>query len=294
MKILIIGGTGVIGSKLVNHFTHEETQVEFTYHGNKIPSPVIKFLDITDSIATKNLITKIKPDYVIHTAAVTNVDLCETNTSLADSVNIKGTLNVVEGCKESRSSIIYVSTSFVFDGTKEIYSEEDTTSPTTHYGLTKSKGEEIVRSSNLPHLILRTDQPYCWIENWQHTNSVLRVIQTLESGKILKEISNWYNTPTYVPDFVKATAKLMELNKTGTYHVVGPDFINRYEWAITTAEIFGLDKNKIESINSNSLNLPAKRVNVKLDNRKLLNHTGIKMRGLREGLNDMLNNKNIV
>lgn len=211
---------------------------------------------------------------------------------MADSINLKGTLNVVEGCKESKSSIVYVSTSFVFDGIKKIYSEEDPVSPTTHYGITKSKGEDIVRSSNLPYLILRTDQPYGWIEKWQHTNSVLRMIQTLESGKILKEISNWYNTPTYVPDFVKATTKLMELSKTGTYHVVGPDFVNRYEWAITAAEIFGLDKNRIEPINSDNLNLSAKRVNVKLDNSKLFNHTGIKMRGLKDGLNDMFNSKN--
>ena len=196
-------------------------------------------------------------------------------------------LKPVEGAKKSKSKIVFVSTSSVFSGNKKENFEEDATDPISNYGITKVVGEEIVRNSNLPYLILRTDQPYCWPEKWQHINSVKRVIETLKSGIILKEIIDWHNTPTYVPDFVRVTTKLIQINETGIFHLVGPDFINRFNWALLTAEIFGLKKEMIQPINSKELNFVAKRSNVKLNNRKIGKRTGILFSGIKEGLIDM-------
>ena len=225
------------------------------------------------------------------TVALTNVDLCETNNALANSINVIGTENVVEGCKISKSKLVFISSSFVFDGKNQKYFENDSQSPATHYGITKFKGEELVQNSSLSYLILRTDQPYCWTEPWHHTNSVLRTINTLRSGKTHNEIIDWKNTPTYVPDFVKATNLLLDLDARGIFHVVGPDFINRYEWSLITADVFGLGKNLIKPIESENLNLPAIRVNVNLDNQKLHKKTGMSMKGVKEGLVHMKNNK---
>jgi len=292
MKILIIGGSGLFGTKLLQYFREKSNnEVEFTYLKNKIPFPNGHSLDITDTDKTIMLISKINPDVVIHTAALTNVDLCETDKVLADSINVSGTLNVVEGCKITKSKITYISTSFVFDGKKQKYLENDSPSPTTYYGITKFNGEELVRNSNSSYLILRTDQPYCWTEPWHHTNSVLRVIANLRSGKEHNEIVDWKNTPTYVPDFVNASAQLLDYNATGIYHIVGSDFINRYEWSLLTAEVFGLDKNLIKPITSDKLNLAARRVNVNLDNQKLYKKIGISMKGVKEGLLQMRNEK---
>lgn len=288
VKFLIIGGSGVIGFKLVKFLIRNNENVEFTYLTNKVPFANGYCLDITKREETIKLITKVNPDIVIHSSAITSVDLCETNRQLANSVNVNGTVNVIEGCKKSNSKIVYISTSFVFDGKKQEYFEEDLTSPSTYYGITKFKGEELVRKSDLPYLILRTDQPYCWTEKWQHTNSVLRVLQTLRSGKVLQEILDWYNTPTYVPDFVLAADKLLNRNKTGTFHVVGSDFINRYEWSLIVTDIFRLNKNIIKPITSDSLKLPVKRPNVNLSNQKLFQKVGIRMRGVKEGLMKML------
>jgi len=286
MKYLIIGGTGVIGYKIVQYLLKENNNVEFTYLNNKQSTKNSHFLDIQNSLMTKNLIKKISPDIVIHCSALSNVDLCETEKSMAKSINILGTKNVIEGCKEANSKIVYVSTSFVFDG-KQKYSENDLTSPSTFYGYTKLKGEEIVKESNLPFLILRTDQPYCWIEQWQHTNSVIRILDTLRENKEFFEVNDWYNVPTYVPDFVNAAMKLIQLKKEGVFHLCGSDFINRHEWALLTAEIFHLKPNLIKPINSSSLNLPVKRVNGNLSNDKLFNETGIKMIGVKKGLMEM-------
>jgi len=284
MKILIIGGSSVIGSKLLSYFLEQHINTEFTFFSNNIPYAKGFQLDVTQTDKTTDLISKINPDIVIHAAALTNVDLCELNKTLADSINTNAIANVIEGCKITKSKIVFISTSAIFNEEKQECFEDDSPSPSNYYGVTKANAEELVRRSNLSHLILRTDQPYCWVEKWQHTNSVLRVLQTLKSGKILKEITDWYNTPTYVPDFVAALDKLLENNINGTYHVVGPDYISRYKWALLVADIFKLNKNMIEAITSDTLNLPAKRGNVNLSNRKLFQKLGIKMMGVKEGL----------
>jgi len=287
MKILVIGGSGVIGLKFLNFFLRNGEDVSFTYNKNKIPLSNSFHLDITEKEYTLDLIKEVNPEVIIHATAVTNVDLCETNHDLATSVNVDGTSNIVEGAKITNSKIVYLSTPFVFDGKKSGYTEEDKTSPSTFYGLTKFEGEQIVIKSEIPYLILRIDQPYCWIEEWQHANSVLRVIQTLKAGKILREIQNWKNNPTYVPDLVRATYELLIKNASGIFHLVGSDFINRYDWSLKVAQEFDLDKKLIIPINSDELNLSTKRVNVKLYNKKLYQKTGIQMLGIKEGLHEM-------
>lgn len=287
MRYLIIGGTGVIGYKIVQHLLNENENVEFTFLNNKQVSKNSHLLDIKDTIKTKKLIKNINPDIVIHCAGLTNIDLCETNKQLAESINVLGTKNIVESCIEVNAKIVYLSTSFIFDG-KEKYTENDKTIPSTFYGVTKLKGEKIIQESNLPYLILRTDQPYCWIEKWQHTNSVIRVIESLKDKKKFLEVDDWFNVPTYVPDFVNALIKLIKLKKEGIFHVVGTDFVNRYEWSKVTAKIFHLDSNLIKPINSSSLNLPTKRVNGNLNNDKLFKEIGMKMMGIEEGLKQMV------
>ena len=287
MKILVMGGSGVIGFNLVKYFDKSNKDVEFTYLTNKPKFSKGHCVNIIQKKTTVELIAKINPDIVIHAIALTNVDLCETNNKLAYSINVHGTENIIEGCKIAGSKIIYISTSFVFDGKKQQYFEDDETSPSTYYVVTKNIGEQLVIKSELPYLILRTDQPYCWIESWQHTNSVLRVIDTLQSNKILKEIEDWYNTPTYVPDFVSVTEKLIDKNMTGIFHVVGPDFISRYNMSLKVAEIFNLNKNMIEPITSDTLNLAVKRVNINLNNEKAFRETGIEMRNFTNSLMKM-------
>lgn len=293
MQVLIVGGSSVIGSKLLSYFLEQHINTEFTFLSNNVPCAKGLKLDVTQKDRTVELISNINPDIVIHTVALTNVDLCELNKTLADSININATVNVIEGCKITKSKLVFISTSAIFNGEKQQYSEEDPPSPSNYYGITKANAEELVRRSNLPYLILRIDQPYCWVEKWQHTNSVLRVLQTIKSGKILKEITDWYNTPTYVPDFVQVTKKLIDDNDKGTFHLVGSDFINRYNWSLLVAEIFGLDKTLIEPISSEMLNLPAKRANVNLSNQKLFLKKNVQMMGIKDGLRKMLETKQI-
>ena len=291
MKIFIVGGSGVIGSYFVKSFAKENSDITYTYYKNKVSYTKGINLDVQDRDDTLKTLKKFQPDLIIIANALTGVDFCEANPSLAESINVKGTKNIVDGCKSVNSKLVFISTSAVFNGTKSEYSENDKPNPTGIYGLTKFQGEKIIQASNLPFLILRTDQPYCWKEKWQHTNSVIRVIENLEKNQQFKEVVDWYNTPTYVPDFVNATKELIQKDLEGIFHLVGSDFISRYDWSQKVADIFHLKKNLIKPIDSSELKLAVERNNIKLNNNKLLQNTGYKMAGVEEGLRKMLENK---
>ena len=287
-KILVIGGSGMVGHQLVKFFIENEYYVNFTFNEKVIHNNYSVPLNITDSIMTEKVIAKFNPDIVINCAALTGVDFCETNHELADELNIRGTQNIVSACIKNSSKLVQISTSYVFDGKKSIYIESDETLGATYYGYTKMKSEKIIKNSALEYLILRTDQPFGWTEKWQKTNSVLRVIDNMKITGSLNEIEDWYNTPTYLKDFVSATNSLISKESTGIFHVVGPDFINRYDWAKIVCDVFDLDQSKINPIPSSSLNLAAKRANIRISNKKLEKEIGIKMKGVRSAAEDML------
>lgn len=289
MQVVVTGGTGVIGFPLVKKLVSEGHEVHYTHLSNPIGIEGAKGnkLDISLFEDVKSYFESVKPELVIHTAALTKVDLCETDRKLADKINVLGTENIVDCSKSFGAKIVFVSTSAVFDGSRDIYTEDDQTNPQYYYATTKLKGEDIAKDSGLPFLILRTDQPYCKPQKWQHENSVIRVIRNLKSGEVMKDVVDWYNTPTLVENFVEVASALIGKNKTGIYHVVGSDYINRYEMAIKTAEVFGLEKKLIRPIKSSELKLPAKRVNVHLDNKKAQQDSGIRLLGFTEGLKEM-------
>ena len=289
MKILVLGGSGSIGFNLVKKLIENGHHVEFTYFKNKIPGFKCHFLDITDKVKTMNLIKKTKPEIVIHCVSVPSVDLAETNQYLATSINVDGTRNIINSCKGIVSKIIYISSSFVYENKNKVNYETSKTQPNTHYGKTKLEAEILIRESQLDFLILRTDQPYNWIEKWQKENSVVRVLKHLNRKKVLKEIIDWYNVPTYIPDLAKAIEFLIKKEASGIFNVVGDDYVNRYDWSCNVADVFNLNKKLIIPIKSEELNIAVKRPNINLSNKKLVEKTGINMSGIYSGAISMKN-----
>lgn len=290
MRIFISGGSGVIGSRLIRSLSRNGNEVFCTFLTHPyFPKGCTSYkLDITERGPTIDLITRIKPEITIHTSALTNVDLCETDWKLANKINIEGTKNVVDACRKVNSKIVYISTSNIFDGKKKVFSEDDKPNPINYYGFTKLVGEKMVVSSQLPFLILRTDQPYSWVEKWQRKSFVMWVLEKLKAGKIVEVFMDWYNNPTFLDDFIGITNELIKKEKEGTYHIVGSDFLNRYKWALKIAKIFGEDQNLIHPARSEQSELPAKRANANLSNSKIQKEIGIKPLGVEEGLKLML------
>lgn len=293
MKVLVTGGSGMIGSKFVTDLSKAGNEVMYTYlsRDNSIEGGKAVKLDVSDRESVISVIEEFKPDLTIHCSAITKVDLCETDPDLTDRINVQGTKNVVDGCKKAGSKIIYISTSFVFDGTKEIYKEDDEPNAINQYGLTKLKGEEITKNSGQPFMIIRTDHPYRWSPLHIQKNNIMRMINLFEKKEKFREATDWFNTPTLVDNLVEATLKLIEKWEDGIYHVVGPDYISRYDLAMKVAESIDCDKSLVEKAKTTDFNIPTKRPNVNMNNKKVQERTGVSMLGVKDGIRNVLSQR---
>ncbi len=292
MRILIIGGSGFIGSKLALQLKNDH-QVSFTSHKNSLKLDGCKDypLDITNKQAVIEVIKETNPEIVIHTVSQKGTDIYETNKELVDGINLIGTQNLLDACKPINPLIVYISSAFVFDASKPIFTEEDEPHPVNYYGQSKLDCENLVRNSGMEYLIARVDQLYGWTLPGQADNTVTKNIKKMEKGEQVEEIDDWYNNPTLADNAADVIINLITKNKRGIYHVVGSDFMNRVEWANKTADVFNLDKNLIKSKNSEKLNLPAKRPNANLSNQKAQRDSRIKLLGVEDGLKFMRDNR---
>lgn len=287
MKILVTGGSGVIGSKFVNLLSENQNEVLYTYLSRDAPvdGGRPEMLDITDRDSVMGLVKKFEPEIIIHCSALTDADLCETNPELGNRINVEGTRNVLEAGKKSGSKFVFISTAHVFYDSKKVFTEEDKPKPINKYGVSKVMAEDVVKKSGVPFLILRTDHPYRWSPAHLKKNNVMRVITLLEKKEKFREASDWYNMPTLVDNFVEVAYKLIKKWEDGIYHTIGPDYINRYDFAAKVADAMGADKSLIQKIKFSDLPLAAKRPNIKMSNDKVEKKTGMKMVGVDEGIN---------
>ncbi len=286
MKALVFGGSSVIGSRLVKALDN----ADYTYFSNEIKISGARGvkIDVRNKKAVIEAIKELKPDVVIHGAAAPSMDICETDKELAHGIHLDGTKNIIEGCAAVNAKIILLSTSAVFDGKKRVYTEQDEICPISYYGVTKAEAEKIVSGSGLDFLIARMDHPYGWVYfDGQKRNTAVRVLEKLEKRETVEEITDWYNNPTFIDNLTEIIKGLVENDATGVYHTAGPDFVNRYEFAVKIAEIFGKDTNLVKKKTSDKLNLPAKRTSCNLDSSKAEKKAGMKFLGIENGLKAM-------
>ncbi|MHB1830407.1 MAG: SDR family oxidoreductase [Candidatus Micrarchaeaceae archaeon] len=284
MKILVTGGSGQLGFLLVERLLETNNEVCHTFLTKRTGIKNGYCVNLSNKSAVSELFVKTKPDVVIHSAALTNVDFCEKERNLAYKTNVESTLNILEECKKSNSEIIFISSSFVFDGKKKIFTEDDATCPINYYGYTKKVCEDIIKESGLQFIIARTDQPYGQFQEWQRDDNVKRVINKLRKKETCFEPIDWFNNPTYAVNFVECVIKLIEQHEHGVYHIVGSSFINRFDWAVKIASIFNNDEALVKPIMSSKLNVLAKRPNSNLSNKKATLKTGLKIDDINSGL----------
>lgn len=249
-KLLIIGGSGLVGSTLVN-YSMDDYETILTYNKNKPKNQNLKSFHI-DLLKNKNeildLIQTIEPNFIVHTAAHSSVDLCETNHDLANELHVDVTKDIANICSKIKSKLIYLSTDAVFDGYSKInYSESDKPAPVNYYGLTKLNAEKIILNSSNQNVILRTAVIYGWHKKSRFTNWIL---DSLPEKIITDPHIDQYNTPTLVDDLAKVILKIIEMNVCGLFHATGKTCVNRFEFASLIADIFNLDKEFIVPVTS--------------------------------------------
>lgn len=263
-KILITGSNGLLGQKLVLLLANQsDIHLIATARGkNRLPFTEgyeYQEMDITNPEQVAEIIEQVKPNAIIHTAAMTNVDQCEFEKDLCWAMNVKAVEYLTEACEKHDIYLCHLSTDFVFDGKAGPYSEEAQPSPVSYYGWTKYAAEEVVKRSKCRWSIARTVLVYGIVSDMSRSNIILWVKKSLEEGKNIKVVTDQFRTPTLAEDLAKGCWLMTDKEAEGVFHISGKDFLTPYEMAIKTADFFHLDKSLISEADSSNFTQPAKR-----------------------------------
>lgn len=263
-KILITGSNGLLGQKLVSLLIqYPDIQLIATSRGkNRLPFTngyEYQEMDITNAQQVAEVVEKVRPDVIIHTAAMTNVDQCEAEKELCWAMNVKALEYLTEACEKHTVFLCHLSTDFVFDGKSGPYSEEDQPSPISFYGWSKYAAEEVVKRSKCTWSIVRTVLVYGITNDMSRSNIILWVKDSLEQQKSIKVVTDQFRTPTLAEDLAMGCWLVVDKKAEGIFHISGKDFLTPYQMAIKTAEFFQLDKSLITPVDSSNFTQPAKR-----------------------------------
>ncbi len=259
MKVLVTGGSGLLGSALVELLARKGHAVVATYHSHE-PKPLsgVKWVkvDISQGYLLEDLAWKERPQAVVHCAAMTDVDRCEVERERAWRTNVEATRSAVRAARAVNAHIVYVSTDYVFDGERGMYREEDLPNPVNFYGLTKLVGEEIVRSSDILYTIVRPSAIYGL--GGSKKSFAEYVAEKLSRGEEVPALTDQYVSPTYNRYLAEAIARVLELRPLGTLHVAG-ERASRYDFALAIAELLGAPKDLVKPARTSDMRHRAAR-----------------------------------
>jgi len=264
IKVIITGSNGLLGQSLLNLLLKEKQKykvIGFSRGVNRSGRKDFLYvsIDITDKVLLKREIIKINPDFIINTAAMTQVDDCETNTLACDVLNIEVVKWLAEISYPQDTHIIHLSTDFIFDGKKGYYLETDTPNPLSHYGLSKLKSEEVLTTSKIDYTILRTILVYGKVYDMSRNNIVLWVRKMLSEKKEITMVNDQYRMPTYVEDLAMACKIVIDKKAIGIFNISSNKLLSVYEIAHQIADAFDLNKDLIKPISSAKLKQTAQR-----------------------------------
>jgi dTDP-4-dehydrorhamnose reductase len=264
MKILITGSNGLLGQKIVRQALKKGTTFLATSKGDNrntdCPSEKYQSLDICDATEIENVFSDFEPTHIIHTAAITNVDACELNPEECELVNVTATRYLFEAAQKINAHFQLLSTDFIFDGEKGNYKETDEPNPLSVYAKSKVDGEAILLNSDYKnHSVVRTIIVYGIGNNLSRNNIICWAKEALSKGQTMNIIDDQFRAPTWADDLAWACLRICELDKTGIYHISGPETLSIYTIVERVANYFGLSTETLTKTDSSTLNQPAKR-----------------------------------
>ena len=294
--LLVIGATGLVGSKVWIAAKERGYRIIGTHNARTSPLPQSQKLDITDTDATHKLVAALKPTAIINTAALHNVDYCETHRQEASMVNVEGAANLANAASETNCRLVHLSTDYVFDGKKGHYDELDTLNPLHYYAWTKLEAEKIV--ARIPsYAVARPSVIYGWNKlestgipssSGKTVNFAMFVLDRLEKGETIKAVRDQYSSPTFADNLAEALIGLVESPENGVFHTAGRSCVSRYEFAMKIADVFGYSSGLVEPVLSTDFKQLAERPkNSCLDVNKAEKTLGIRFLTVEEGVRKM-------
>jgi dTDP-4-dehydrorhamnose reductase len=246
VKVLVTGAAGQLGTELVDVFSRAGHDVVGTTH---------QTLDICDAAAVMALVDAERPDWILHGAAWTAVDACEADPDRAEAVNGGGTRNIVAAAERLGARVLYVSTDYVFDGSKTgPYLESDLPNPQSVYGASKLSGERAMRPSDL---IVRIS----WVCGYHGNNMVKTILRIAAAQPSLAFVDDQIGHPTFADDAARGMLTLVEAGASGIFHLTNQGAVSWCGFARAVLEAAGDDPSRVAAIATADLQppRPAKR-----------------------------------
>lgn len=246
MRVLVAGANGMLGTALLPVLLRR----------HQVWGIDVQDCDICDAGAISAILHTRRPEMVIHLAAYTNVDGCEANPRIAEETNSIGTLNIATACAEVDAAMVYVSTDYVFDGTKtDAYLEDDPPNPVSVYGRSKLLGEQHVRAILKRYFITRTS----WLYGPNGKNFVTTILKAAHQQKVLRVVDDQRGSPTYTRHLSLKIAELVETQAYGVYHTTGSGTCSWFEFARAILDLWPVKGVEVLPISSAELGRAARR-----------------------------------
>ncbi|PSP68597.1 dTDP-4-dehydrorhamnose reductase [Halobacteriales archaeon QS_1_69_70] len=291
-RLLVTGGSGLLGSTVARQGAERYNTVTTTYLTRSVDYAGVdcRRVDLTDEAAVAAL-AKFAPDYVVHCAAMTDVDQCERKPETAERYNVGMAENVAKLAAETDARMIHLSTDAVFDGEEGNYTVENEPDPVNVYGRTKLDAESIVQQVHEEVVIVRTNF-YGW--NMTSGQSLAEwVLSKLRAGETVPAFEDAYFTPIYTEDLTTYLFELLEKEFNGTLHIPGRERCNKLDFARVIADVFDLDSSLVNPSLISDVDFEAPRgrdLSLSPERTEQLLETAVPT--LKRGLEEMRRNEN--
>jgi dTDP-4-dehydrorhamnose reductase len=296
MKLLVVGAAGQVGQSVVRRASAHGDTVVAAY---KSRTPVagganVEQLDKSDRERCREVVGRLRPDVVVDTGALHNVDYCESHPDEAFGVNRDGTRNLAQAAEQVGARFVFVSTDFVFDGHKQgPYQEADVPSPESTYARSKLEGEVAAARSNRLAAVVRPSVIYSWLDsrNRQASSSGKGInfgtwlVEEVARGRPVRVVQDQIASPTLADDLAEALLDVTRAGRTGTFHAAGATACSRYDFSVALVRRLGLDAQLVTPVATADLHQVARRpLNSSLSSERLAAETGHRMLELSSAL----------
>ena len=263
MIYLITGSNGLLGQKLLKKLIDSNCEVIATSKGinrnSESESYSYESLDITEKDQVNRVLNIYKPDVIINTAAMTNVDLCEDEMANCDKLNTFSVGYLADAALDIDAHLIHISTDFIFDGKKDLYNEEDSPNPLSYYGKSKLEAERLLYNHKCNWSILRTIVIYGVGKKLNKGNIVLWAKDQLENNNQINIIDDEFRAITFAEDLAQACISVALKKEYGIFHISGNELMSIYEIVVRIANFYNFDLSLVKRIKSAELSQKAKR-----------------------------------
>lgn len=284
--LLVVGGSGLLGSKIVAA-ARTNYDVVATHRSGPAPIDGVEWVELhKENIeADQSIVRRVRPDFVVDTAALHDVDRCEEDRERAWQINAAATAALASTAHALGARYLFISTDFVFDGARGQYRESDLPAPVNYYGVTKAAGEKGTLDADGGNQVVRPSVIYGWDST--RMNFATWLLTSLRDGKEVRIVTDWFGSPTWADDLAGGVLRLLKIPIGGVFHLAGPDRLSRYEFALRLAKSFRVESNLIKPVTAAEFSRKAARPrDSSLVNVRAAEH-GILFMGVDESLKRM-------